>query len=82
MRRPAALFGAFAVLATSMPVVVISTYATTAQAQTQGMQRRGERRDTRQASRDVKHACNASTDASRAECRQTKREVKQAGRHD
>jgi len=60
----------------------ISTYPQIALAQTQGMQRRDERRDTRQESRSVKHSCNASGQASRSECRQTKRHVKQSGRHD
>jgi hypothetical protein len=44
------------------------------------MTRRGERRDTRQTSRDVKHACNAQSDKSRAECRHQKHEVKHEGR--
>jgi len=60
----------------------IGTYPQIALAQTQGMQRREERRDTRQESRAVKHSCNASGQASRSECRQTKRHVKQSGRHD
>jgi hypothetical protein len=73
---------AFAVLATAGSTIAIETYPIAAHAQTQGMERRGERRDTRQTSRDVKHTCNASTDKSRAECRQGKHEVKQSGRHD
>jgi|KBSMisStaDraftv2_1062788.scaffolds.fasta_scaffold204070_3 hypothetical protein len=60
----------------------ISTYPQIALAQTQGMQRRDERRDTRQTARDTKHACNASGQASRSGCRQAKRHTKQAGRHD
>jgi hypothetical protein len=44
------------------------------------MQRRDERRDTRQESRDVKHECNANNQNSRAGCRQEKRDVKQSGR--
>jgi hypothetical protein len=74
--------GALAMLATATPAIVISIYPVSVQAQTQGMNRRAERRDTRQTSRDVKHSCNASGQASRSECRQTKRGVKQQGRHD
>ncbi len=60
----------------------VSVYLQTAHAQTQGMERRDERRGTRQTSRDVKQACKAGGD-SRSECRQTKRDVKQEGRrHD
>ena len=75
------ILGALAALATFGSDLAISAYPVTAQAQTQGMQRRGERRDTRQTSREVKHECNANGGNSRAECRQTKREVKQTGRH-
>jgi hypothetical protein len=75
------ILGALAALATFGADFAISTYPVTAHAQTQGMQRRGERRDTRQTSREVKHECNANGGNSRAECRQTKREVKQTGRH-
>jgi hypothetical protein len=60
----------------------ISTYPQIALAQTQGMHRREERRGTRQEARSVKHSCNASGQASRSGCRQTKRHVKQSGRHD
>lgn len=74
--------GALAMLATATPAIVISTYPESVQAQTYGMQRRGERRDTRQTSREVKHACNASGQSSRSGCRQAKREVKQTGRRD
>jgi hypothetical protein len=60
----------------------ISTYPQIALAQTQGMDRRAERRDTRQDARATKHSCNASGQASRSGCRQAKRHVKQSGRHD
>lgn len=60
----------------------IGTYPQIALAQTQGMDRRAERRDTRQESRAVKHSCNTSGQASRSGCRQAKRHVKQSGRHD
>jgi hypothetical protein len=55
-------------------------FATDAYAQTQGMDRRADRRDTRQTARDVKHKCNASGQSSRSGCRQAKRSVKQQGR--
>lgn len=74
--------GALAMLATGGPVLVISSYPQSAQAQTQGMQRRAERRETRQTARDVKHECNANGSASRSGCRQAKHGVKQAGRQD
>ena len=76
------LLGALAMLVTSGVPVVLSTYPQAAYAQTQGMQRRGERRDTRQGARSQKHACNAAGGSSRSECRQQKRNTKQAGRHD
>jgi hypothetical protein len=74
------VFGALALLATSFPLLVVTSMS--AGAQTPGMERRAERRDTRQTSRNVKHECNASGQSSRAGCRQAKRHVKQAGRHD
>ncbi len=71
---------ALAVLATAGSTFAIETYPLAAHAQTQGMKRRGERRDTRQESRATKHECNAASDKSRSECRQQKRDVKQEGR--
>jgi hypothetical protein len=76
------ILAALAVLATTAPAIAISAYPQGAHAQTNGMERRGERRDTRQTSRDVKHECNATSGNSRSDCRQGKRDVKQAGRHD
>ncbi len=76
------VLGALAVAATIGAASVIIVYPLPADAQTQGMNRRGERRDTRQTSRDVKHQCNATSGNSRSECRQAKRSTKQAGRHD
>jgi len=82
MRKPIAIsfLGALAMLATTMPALVISTYPQSVQAQTHGMERRADRRDTRQTSRDVKHECNARGGNSRSDCRQAKRTTKQAGR--
>ncbi|MFL5296091.1 MAG: hypothetical protein ACJ798_06885 [Phenylobacterium sp.] len=73
------ILAAMAVLGGAGSTFVITTYAESAHAQTQGTERRDDRRDTRQTSRDVKQACKAG-DESRAECRQTKRDVKQTGR--
>jgi hypothetical protein len=71
------IIGLVAVAATiGLPVAI---GAQPAWAQTNGMERRDDRRDTRQVSRDVKQACK-STGETRAECRQTKRDVKQTGR--
>ena len=74
--------GVLAVLATVGSTFAIGAYPQTAHAQTQGMERRDDRRGTRQTSRDVKQACKAGDEKSRAECRQGKHDVKQAGRHD
>ena len=76
------ILGALTVLATTGSTFAIGAYPQTAHAQTQGTERRDDRRDTRQTSRDVKQACKAGDEKSRAECRQGKREVKQEGRHD
>jgi hypothetical protein len=72
--------GALAVLATVGSTLTIGTYLESAHAQTLGMERRSDRRATRQESRAAKHACNASNETSRAECRHLKHEVKQTGR--
>jgi Na+/glutamate symporter len=52
---------------------------TTSYADTQGNERRDDRRDTRDDSRDAKDACKEGDD-SRAECRQDKRDTKQDAR--
>ena len=81
MKWPGTLSALAAVAAVSS-TLAIGAYCETAHAQTQGMERRGERRDTRHESREAKQACKAGDEKSRAECRQTKHETKQAGRHD
>lgn len=53
-----------------------------ASAQTQGMERRDERRDDRAGARATKQECKAGDEKTRAECRQGKRTTKQEGRHD
>lgn len=75
------ILGALAVAAAIGATAVISVYPQPADAQTQGMNRRGERRDTRQDSRTAKHECKASGN-NRSDCRQEKRQTKQQGRHD
>jgi hypothetical protein len=55
---------------------------TCAQAQTLGMERRQERRGTRQEARQDKRECNATGQSTRAGCRQEKREVRQEGRQE
>ena len=65
-----------------LATVVVLAGMTPASAQTQGMERRGERRNNRAEARAAKQACKAGDEKSRAECRQLKREVKQAGRND
>ncbi len=74
------ILGTLAVLATVGTTFAIDMYPQAANAQTQGMTRRAERRDTRQEARATKHACNASGASSRSGCRQEKRDVKQTGR--
>ena len=64
--------GAAAVVAALMVLSVGSAYA-----QTQGMDRRDEKRDDREGARDAKQACKAGDENTRAECRQEKRDVKQ-----
>ena len=54
---------------------VVPTYA-----QTEGMQRRDDRQDTRAGARNEKQACKAGDEKTRAECRQDKRGTKQAAR--
>jgi hypothetical protein len=49
-------------------------------AQTQGMERRDERQDTRAGGRAAKQACKAGDEKTRAECRQVKHTTKQHGR--
>jgi hypothetical protein len=74
--------GALALLTSVGGALATGLAPTPAEALTQGMKRRGERRDTRHEARHTKHECNAHGGKSRSECRQTKRDVKQAGRHD
>jgi len=50
-------------------------------AQTEGMERRDNRRDTRQNARHAKRACKAGDEKTRAECRKEKRDTKQDARH-
>ena len=73
--------GVIAVVTSVAATLTLSTIPQTAYAQTHGMNRRADRRDTRQESRTVKHDCNAAGGSSRSECRQTKRDTKQEGRH-
>jgi hypothetical protein len=76
----AKILSALAVLATVGSTFAVSAYPLTAHAQTNGMERRAGRRDTRQESRDTKHECNAQGGNSRSHCRQEKRHHKQTGR--
>lgn len=78
MRRKMSFWKGLGVLAA---VVVLAGIAPAASAQTQGMERRNQRRDNRAAARAAKQACKAGDEKTRAECRQMKRDVKQAGRN-
>ena len=66
----------------ALAAVVVLAGIAPASPQTQGMERRNQRRDNRAAAREAKQACKAGDEKSRAECRQVKREAKQAGRND
>jgi hypothetical protein len=77
MRKRFIRTGAAAVVAA---LLVLSVGA--ASAQTQGMERRDERRDDRAGARDAKQDCKAGDEKTRAECRQEKRDTKQQGRQD
>ena len=74
------VLSAVAVFASVGSTFAVSAYPLTAHAQTNGMERRGGRRDTRQEARDTKHECNAKNEKSRSGCRQEKRGEKQEGR--
>jgi hypothetical protein len=76
MSRERALRRAFCALA----AVVTLASVTPVYAQTQGMERRDERQDTRAGGRAAKQACKAGDEKTRAECRQVKHTTKQHGR--
>ena len=67
--------------AAALGAVVMLLNAVPASAQTQGMERRDERRDVRQGARGAKQACKAGDEKTRAECRHMKHSTKQHGRH-
>ena len=86
MRKSFIRKGAAVVIAALMVLSVGS-----ASAQTQGMERRDERRDDRGGddrrddrggARATKQDCKAGDEKTRAECRQVKRTTKQQGRRD
>ncbi len=81
MHSPLLRFGAAVTFFAAVSLATaIDAFEQAAYAQTTGMTRRQDRRDTRQQSRDVKHECNASGQASRAQCRHAKHTTKQVGR--
>lgn len=65
-----------------LAAVLMLTGAASAFAQTQGMERRDERRDDRAGARAEKQECKAGDEKTRAECRNVKRDAKQEGRND
>ena len=67
--------------AAALAVGVMLLNAVPASAQTQGMERRDERRNVRQGARTAKQACRAGDEKTRPECRQMKRSTKQQARH-
>ena len=71
MRIGTPLLTALALLGSAAVIVTSTVYA-----QTNGMDRRDDRQGDRQGSRAAKQACKAGDEKSRAECRQTKRDVK------
>jgi hypothetical protein len=66
----------------ALAAVAVLAGIASASAQTQGMERRSEWRNNRAGARAPKQACKAGDEKSRAECREVKREAKQAGRND
>jgi hypothetical protein len=73
----------------ALTLVAIGVFATagvlvttTSFAQTNGMERRDDRRDDREGARDDKQECRAGDEQSRPECRQDKRDTKQDDRRD
>ena len=72
MQRQMGFRGVLGVLA----ALVMLAGVAPAYAQTHGMNRRDDRRDDRASGRAAKQACKAGDEKSRAECRQTKRQVK------
>jgi hypothetical protein len=62
-------------------LAAVATLSGIAQAQTQGMDRRDDRRNTRGDARDEKRDCKAGDEKTRAECRHEKRDTKQNARH-
>jgi hypothetical protein len=62
-----------------LAAIVMLAVVAPAYAQTQGMERRGERHDSREGGRAAKQACKAGDEKSRAECRQVKRTTKHHG---
>ena len=64
----------------ALAAVVTLASVTPVYAQTQGMERRDERQDTRAGGRAAKQACKAGDEKTRAECRQVKHTTKQHGR--
>ena len=66
--------------AAALAAVVMLLNAVPASAQTQGMERRDERRNVRQGARTAKQACRAGDEKTRPECRQMKRSAKQNAR--
>ena len=67
--------------AAALAAVVMLLSAVPASAQTQGMERRDERRNVRQGARTAKQACRAGDEKTRPECRQLKRSMKHHARH-
>ena len=75
MRRGLLTKGAIAMAAVFTFLSVAPTFA-----QTEGMDRRNQRRNARQSGRAVKNACKAGDEKTRVECRQEKRAVKNSAR--
>ena len=67
--------------AVTVAAVAMLLSALPASAQTQGMERRNERRHVRQGARATKRECRAGDEKTRAECRQMKRSYKHHARH-
>jgi hypothetical protein len=65
-----------------LAIVVVIAGIAPVSAQTEGGERRNERRDDRSGAQAAKQECKAGDEKTRAECRDVKHEVKQAGGND
>jgi hypothetical protein len=71
---------AFRVSAAALALLMTGLAVAPAYAQTEGMNRRNDRRNARQSGRAAKNTCKAGDEKTRMECRHEKRAVKNGNR--